>query len=201
MAIVARRSRRTVGAVLFVAAGTFGVLALGVDATAAHAQSVCYDDQGNVVPCPTVPTTTPPVTQPPPTLPPATTAPPATSPPATAPRVTPPPTSPPVTVQQTSPPTNRRTNVPVAPAPATAPTPTATTAPATTSTTATVETTTTTVVALAVGPLAKVDPPHSGTDHRGSTLALIAIVALLLIVAILGPELRAWFDRNHPRTL
>jgi hypothetical protein len=53
---------------------------------------------------------------------------------------------------------------------------------------------------LAVAPLSKVDPPHS-SNHRAMTLAIIAIVAMLLVLAILGPELRAWFDRNHPRTL
>src|SRR5690242_16199883 len=92
------RSRRLFAAML----GAFGVSVLVAVApwvmSSASAQSVCYDDLGNVVPCPTVPPTQPPPnTQPPPTLP---TVPPtqATSPPVTAGTVPPPPpTSPPAT--------------------------------------------------------------------------------------------------------
>jgi hypothetical protein len=67
-------------------------------------------------------------------------------------------------------------------------------------TTTSLATTTTTLQALSAAPLSKVDPPH-GSSHHAVTLAIIAIVAMLLVLAILGPEIRAWFDRNHPRTL
>src|SRR5262249_33232145 len=82
-------------------------------ATSASAQSVCYDDSGNIVPAPPVPPPAPPPnTQAPPTLPPST-PPPSTSPPATQ---APPPSS--VSVQSTPPRTTGNTSVPVTQAPA-----------------------------------------------------------------------------------
>jgi hypothetical protein len=198
--------RRRAAGVLF-GAGAL-VLCAPVLTPGAQAQvGECFDGTGNVVPCPTDPPPTTPTTVPTPTLPRPTNPPPTSPPPPPPPTAAPPPaaTAPPATSDDNPPATSG--NVDDTPDPTTAaPTTAATTsttakrkAKAKASTTTTRASTTTTTEAeerIAVSPLANVGPGDDGGSTGAKTIGAIAGAALLLVLAILAPELRARFTRR-----
>jgi hypothetical protein len=193
-----RRSSRTgrafARASLTVLGATVFMLVLpGLD-QGAHAAATCYDELGNPVTCPTAPPTTPPPTVAPPTVPPPT---PATTPNTVSPQTVA--TSPPATTVHTTPRTTPRQVfvAPVTPAPTTTTTAKPKQAPVTTTSSTTTTTAAKKVASLAIS---RVEPPKSGGNSVNGivTFAAIALVALLLVLGILGPELRGRLNNRRP---
>jgi hypothetical protein len=160
----------------------------------AHAAD-CFDGEGNTVPCPTDAPTTPPPTQAPPTLPPVT--PPQTSPPPAT-------VTPQTVAPGTTPTTRRRTTTtqdvtPATPAPSTVSSTPPSTKPKKVTTTTRATTTTSAPDRIVTAPIGNVGPPsNDGGSSPAKTIAAILGVALLLVLGILGPELRSRFGRHRP---